>query len=562
SMDQLFGSTFDQQLMIQTPSLWSPETPSLYTAVTKLFAGGRLIDSCSTRFGIRSISFSAETGFQLNGITRKIKGVCLHHDLGPIGTAVNVSAIRRQLTILKDMGCDAIRTSHNMPAHELLDLCDEMGFMVMDEAFDEWKQPKCKNGYNRLFDAWAEKDLVNFVRRDRNHPSIILWSIGNEVPEQSLRNGSRVAHFLRDIIHREDPTRLVTSGMDRVDLAIANQFAATLDVPGLNYRLPKYQLAYDLLPQGFILGSETASTVSSRGIYKFPAQPGKEVKYADHHCSSYDLEACSWSNLPDEDWAWQDDKKWVVGEFVWTGFDYLGEPTPYDANWPSRSSYFGICDLAGLPKDRYYLYRSRWNPTAQTLHVLPHWNWKGREGQVTPVYVYTNYPEAELFVNGKSQGRLKKGTTGLERYRLMWQNVLYEPGTLKVIAYDAQGEVVASKEIKTAGKPARIVLNADRTELNADGKDLSFVTVRVVDKDGNDCPDATNQLFFKVKGAGTYRAACNGDQTSLEQFQLPAMKLFSGKLVVLVQSTEKAGSITLEVTGRNIQSGKLTLVSH
>lgn len=557
--NQVIGNEIEQIMTVNQPHLWSPETPFLYTAESKLLKGEEVIDTYTTRFGIRSISFTPANGFQLNGVTRKFKGVCLHHDLGPLGAAVNLSALRRQLTILKDMGCDAIRTSHNMPATELLDLCDEMGFMVMNEPFDEWKRSKCKNGYNLFFDEWAEKDLVNFIRRDRNHPCVVMWSIGNEVPEQSYKDGSRVAYFLREIVHREDPTRPVTSGMDRVDPAISNQFAATLDVPGLNYRLPKYQQAYNLLPQGFILGSETASTVSSRGSYKFPVKPGKDVRYPDHHCSSYDLEACNWSNLPDEDWMWQDDKDWVIGEFVWTGFDYLGEPTPYDEMWPSRSSYFGICDLAGLPKDRYYLYRSRWNTSEPTLHVLPHWNWAGREGQVTPVFVYTSYPEAELFINGKSQGRLKKGTSGLERYRLMWNDVTYQPGTLKVIAYDVQGVVAATKELKTAGVPARLVLRADRTELKADGKDIAFVTVSVVDKDGNECPDAANQLQFSVKGAGTYRAACNGDQTSLEQFHLPKMKLFSGKLVVLVQSAKKAGTITLEVTGKGLKTARLTL---
>jgi len=556
---QLISNEFEQLIAVKNPKRWSPETPTLYTAESKLKLGEKVIDTYTTRFGIRSISFTSGKGFQLNGITRKFKGVCLHHDLGPLGSAVNVAAIRRQLSILKDMGCDAIRTSHNMPSPELLDLCDEMGFMVMDEAFDELKKPKCKNGYNLSFDEWAEKDLVNFVRRDRNHPCIVLWSIGNELPEQGYQDGSKTACFLKDIIHREDPTRPVTSGMDNIDNAIKNQFAATLDVPGVNYHLNRYQNTYEQLPQGFLLGSETASTISSRGIYEFPVKEGKDLTYPDHQCSSYDLGACGWSNLPDEDWMWQDDKDWVIGEFVWTGFDYLGEPTPYDGMWPSRSSYFGICDLAGLPKDRYYLYRSRWNTTEPTLHVLPHWNWKGREGEVTPVFVYTSYPEAEIFINGKSQGRLKKSTSGLERYRLMWNNVKYEPGKLKVIAYDSIGRTVAEKEIRTSGKPVGITLKTDHSELKADGKDLAFVTVSVVDKDGNECPDATNQLNFKVKGAGDYRAACNGDATSLQQFHLPVMKLFSGKLIVLVQSKEKAGDIVLLVSGKDLKSSSLSL---
>lgn len=557
--ERIIGEEFEQNFSVNLPKLWSPETPALYTAESRLKLGDQVIDNHTTRFGIRSIRFGPDKGFQLNGITRKFKGVCLHHDLGPLGSAVNVAGLRRQLSILKDMGCDAIRTTHNMPAPELLDLCDEMGFMVMDEAFDEWKKPKCKNGYNLFYDEWAEKDLTNFIRRDRNHPSIILWSIGNEVPEQADPDGCRQVYFLREIIHREDPTRPVTSGMDNVDNAIKNQFAASVDVPGLNYRLHRYQNAYELLPQGFLLGSETASTISSRGIYKFPVKKAYDQQYPDRQCSSYDLEYCGWSNLPDDDWMWQDDKDWVIGEFVWTGFDYLGEPTPYDGIWPSRSSYFGICDLAGLPKDRFYLYRSRWNKTESTLHILPHWNWKGREGEVTPVFVYTSYPEAEIFVNGKSQGRLKKGTIGQERYRLMWNDVKYEPGTLQVVAYDSQGKAVEEKIVRTSGKPAGLILQADRLELQADGKDLAYVTVSLVDGDGNECPDATNQLQFKVKGAGIFRAACNGDATSLEQFHLPAMKLFSGKLVVLVQSKETGGEILLEVSGKGLKSGKLNL---
>lgn len=557
--NQRIGQAFEQVLELPKPRLWSPETPYLYTATTTLKVGNDVLDETTTRFGVRTISYTPATGFQLNGKTRKFKGVCLHHDLGPLGVAVNEAAIRRQLTILKDMGCDAVRTAHNMPASMLLDLCDEMGFMVMDEAFDEWKRPKCKNGYNTLFDEWAEKDLVNFVRRDRNHPSIIMWSIGNEVPEQSYKNGSRTAYFLREVIRREDPTRPVTAGMDRVDNAIQNQFAAALDVPGLNYRLPKYQLSYDLLPQGFILGSETASTISSRGVYKFPVKPGKDVRYPDAQCSAYDVEACNWSNLPDDDWMWQDDKDWVIGEFVWTGFDYLGEPTPYDDYWPSRSSYFGICDLAGLPKDRYYLYRSRWNTQENTLHILPHWNWKGREGAITPVFVYTNHPSAELFVNGQSQGRRTKGKEGMERYRLMWNDVVYQPGEVTVVAYNEKGQEVGKRSIKTAGPPTSLVLEADRSRLTADGKDMAFVTVSVVDKDGNPCADAAHQLAFEVSGAGTFRAACNGDATSVEQFHLPTMKLFSGKLVVLVQSTEKAGDMTLTVKGKGLKTAKLTL---
>jgi Beta-galactosidase/beta-glucuronidase len=552
--------TVEQSLIVTRPSLWSPETPSLYTAVTKVYDKEVLKDCYSTRFGIREIKYESMKGFSLNGKIRKFKGVCLHHDLGPLGTAINKAAIRRQLAILKDMGCDAIRTSHNPPAPELLDLCDEMGFLVMDESFDTWKSPKVENGYQTLFNDWAEKDMMTMIHRDRNHPSIVMWSIGNEIGEQSVAGGNKVLKFLQDICHREDPTRPVTAGMDRLDNALKNNFAALLDIPGFNYKPGRYEEAAKVLPQGMILGSETASTVSSRGVYKFPVVFGKDKQYPDNQCSSYDFEACNWSQVPDDEFVKQDDLNYVIGEFVWTGFDYLGEPTPYDEFWPSHSSYFGICDLAGLPKDRYYLYRSRWNTSANTLHVLPHWSWPGREGQVTPVFCYTNYPSAELFVNGKSMGKqVKSKENNQTRYRLMWKDVKYEPGTLKVVAYDEAGKAVATEEVHTAGKPHHIELVADRTQLTADGKDLAFVTVKVVDEKGNLCPDADNLLKFSVTGAGIYRAAANGDATSLEQFHLPQMHLFKGMLTAVVQSTGKSGKMVFKVEGKGLNAGEISI---
>ena len=556
----IFDNEFDFNIAVDNPQLWSPETPYLYTAVSKLYSGDELKDEVTKRFGIRSINYDQKTGFSLNGEVRKFKGVCLHHDLGPIGTAVNKSALRRQLKILKDMGCDAIRSSHNMPSIEQLELCDEMGFMFLAESFDEWAKPKVKNGYNRFFNEYAEKDVVNLVHATRNHPSIVMWSSGNEVPDQWGTEGVKRAKWLQDIFHREDPTRPVTVGMDQVKATIESGFGALLDVPGLNYRVHLYEEAYEKFPQGFLLGSETASTVSSRGIYKFPVEKASMKTYNDFQSSSYDLEYCSWSNLPDDDFVLQDDKPWVIGEFVWTGFDYLGEPTPYDEVWPSRSSYFGINDLAGLPKDRYYLYRSRWNTTDETLHLLPHWNWEGREGEITPVFVYTSYDSAELFLNGKSLGIQKKtNVTPQNRYRLMWMDVKYEPGTLKVVALDDDGNPVAEKEVKTAGKPHKILLDSDVKTIKANGEDLAYVTVSVVDKNGIPCPTATNQLNFKVKGNGEFKAACNGDATSLELFHLPTMKLFSGKLVVLVESTEEAGEIELKVTGKGLKAGEISL---
>ncbi|MFP9098390.1 DUF4982 domain-containing protein [Flavobacterium sp. RHBU_24] len=556
------GNSFEQNIVVPEPNLWSPETPYLYTAVTQLYAGGVLKDEETTKFGIREIKYEAGSGFSLNGKVTKFKGVCLHHDLGPLGAAVNKAALRRQMQILKDLGCNAIRSSHNMPSMEQLELADEMGFMFLAESFDEWAKPKVENGYNRFFAEYAEKDVVNLVRATRNHPCIVMWSAGNEVPDQYGAEGLKRAKFLQDIFHREDPTRPVTVGMDQVQNTMESGFGALLDIPGLNYRLPLYEEAHKAFPQGFILGSETASTISSRGIYKFPVVKAKDKKYDDNQTSSYDLEACNWSNVPDDDFVLQDDKDWVIGEFVWTGFDYLGEPTPYDERWPSRSSYFGIADLAGIPKDRFYLYRSRWNTKDETLHLLPHWNWEGREGQTTPVFVYTNYDSAELFINGKSQGIQKKSkVTPQNRYRLMWMDTKYEPGTVKVVAFDKDGKAVAEKEVKTAGTPHHLVLNPDRETLTANGEDLCFVTVSVVDKDGIPCPTATNRLNFKVTGAGTYRAACNGDATSLEIFHEPTMKLFSGKLVVLVQSADKAGVIQLEITGDGLEKGVLNLDS-
>jgi beta-galactosidase len=559
---ELFENEFEQNIAVNNPNLWSPESPYLYTAVSRLYAGNDLKDEITKRFGIRQIDYNQQTGFSLNGEITKFKGVCLHHDLGPIGAAVNKSTLRRQLRILKDMGCNAIRSSHNMPSLEQLELCDEMGFMFLAESFDEWAKPKVKNGYNLYFDTYAEKDVVNLVRATRNHPCIVMWSSGNEVPDQWGAEGVKRAKWLQDIFHREDPTRPVTVGMDQVKATMESGFGALLDVPGLNYRVHLYEEAYEKFPQGFILGSETASTVSSRGIYKFPVEKASMKIYDDFQSSSYDLEYCSWSNLPDDDFVLQDDKSWVIGEFVWTGFDYLGEPTPYDEAWPSRSSYFGINDLAGLPKDRYYLYRSRWNTKDETLHILPHWNWEGREGKITPVFVYTNYDSAELFLNGKSLGIQKKNnSTKQNRYRLMWMDVKYEPGTLKVVAFDKDGNPASEKEIKTAGKPHQIVLDPDVKTMKANGEDLCYVTVSVVDKNGILCPTATNQLTFNVKGEGAFRAACNGDATSLELFHLPTMKLFSGKLVVLIQSTEDAGNIELSISGKGLKKGNISLKS-
>lgn len=551
------------QLEVKNPKLWSPESPYLYKLTTLLHKGSNIADKQTINFGIRTVSVTKDGGFQLNGQTRKIKGVCLHHDLGPLGAAVNKAALIRQIKMMKRMGCDAIRTAHNMPSTMQMDICDSLGMMVMAESFDMWKYPKCKNGYARFFDEWAEKDITNLILCHRNHPSIIMWSIGNEIPEQGMRGGAETARRLQDLCHRLDPTRTVTQGMDRIDNALKTGFAQVMDVAGLNYRVHKYGMALEKLPQGFLLGSETASTVSSRGVYKFPVKAGHSMKYDDGQCSSYDVEYCSWSNLPDDDWRWQDDESRVIGEFVWTGYDYLGEPTPYDEYWPSRSSYFGICDLAGLPKDRYWLYRSKWNTTEHTTHLLPHWTWPGREGEVTPVYCYTDGVEGELFVNGKSQGRIHKNKESrLDRYRLRWNNVKYEPGEIRVVTYDADGNKIGEDSRRTAGQPAQLQLTTEcQTDgttpvLRADGEDMAFITVTMTDKDGIPCPTADSELTFSVEGEGVFQAACNGDATSLEVFTEPQMRLFSGQLVVIVRSTKKAGTATLTVVDKKLGLSK------
>ena len=571
---------------IPDAKLWTPETPYLYKVRVTLCDGkgdknlyddfGKVIDEKTFTVGLRTVSVSKEGGFQLNGVTRKLKGVCLHHDLGPLGAAINKAALIRQIKTMKEMGCDAIRTAHNMPSQWQMDICDSLGMMVMAESFDMWLYPKCKNGYSRFFKEWADKDITNLVVANRRHPSIVMWSIGNEIPEQASANGREIAAHLQDLCHQLDPTRPVTQGCDRPDNAVSTGFLQTMDVPGLNYRLHRYQDTYNKLWHGFLLGSETTSTVSSRGVYKFPVKPDDNARYsswakgydpsaiknADGQCSGYDVEYCSWSNLPDDDWRWQEDYPWVIGEFVWTGYDYLGEPTPYDEYWPARSSYFGICDLAGLPKDRYWLYRSHWRKDEHTIHLLPHWTWPGREGEVTPVYCYTDYDEAELFVNSKSQGRIRKlknseikelkDSHRLDRYRLRWNDVKYEPGEVKVVVYDEQGNVAGTKTVRTAGKPARLQLDAwtqhDQPLLSADGDDLAFITVSLTDEEGILIPDANDQLTFEVSGAGSFRSVCNGDATSLESFTQPTMRLFSGQLVVVVQAARQRGDLVLTVS--------------
>ena len=560
---------------VMNPQLWSPETPNLYTARSRVMRGETILDEKETVFGIRSVSYTPEHGFQLNGQTRKFKGVCLHHDLGPLGAAVHVDALRHQLSMLKNMGCDAIRTSHNMPAPELVQLCDEMGLMMMIEPFDVWNWGKTDNDYNKEFNDWWRADITNMVKHYRNNASVMLWSSGNEVWNQVLPDGIQIVTMLQDLFHQLDPTRPVTNGMDQAMYVIHNGFGAAVELPGFNYRTSRYEEAYENLPQKMILGSETASTVSSRGVYKIPAILKDFAMYADHQSSGYDVEYCPWSGLPEQDFQLQDDYDWTLGQFVWTGFDYLGEPSPYDTDaWPSHSSYFGIIDLASLPKDRYWLYRSQWNETEATLHVLPHWNWK--KGDKVPVFCYTSYPSAELFVNGKSYGKLRfataeetarlaKGETIegvsampkvgeftipewgsaprpelLPRYRLMWFDVPYKKGKIEVVAYDADGKAVAKETIKTAGKPHHLEITCANDSEHPE--ELLYYTIKVVDQHGNLCPFADNLITYKGDG---FVAAANGDAACLDSFVEPKMHAFAGQCTFIIRKGTK-GKFNLE----------------
>lgn len=576
------GQEMSQNFTIKNPELWNTKSPALYTARTTLSSGGKIVDSYETRFGIRKIEYIPGEGFFLNGEYTKFKGVCNHHDLGPLGAAVNRSALRHQLNLLKEIGVNAIRTSHNMPAPELVELCDEMGVMLMVEPFDDWGyHPKSPNGYGSIFNEWAEKDITNMVEQFRNSPSVVMWSIGNEVPSQRGEPGMRELVMLRDLVHRLDPTRPVTCGMDQAVSVLDNGFAAALDIPGFNYKPHFYESAYGRLPQKLILGAETASTVSSRGVYEFPMVVDDARIHDDHQSSSYDTEFCFWSNIPDLDFAADEDYPWCIGQFVWTGFDYLGEPSPYDTDaWPNHSSLFGIYDLASLPKDRAYLYRSVWREDVPTLHVLPHWNWKGREGQNTPVMVYTSYPKAELFVNGVSQGMRAKESgkdiiptdklsknhypdkstrESMNRYRLIWDDVVYQPGEIKVVAYDDNDKPVAEKIVRTAGKPHHLVLTPNCTELEANGDDLVYVTVQIADKEGNIIPTDSRMVRFKVDGAGEFEATANGDVTCLLPFQSPEMKLFSGAATAIARSAKEPGELRFTASAPGVKSATITI---
>jgi beta-galactosidase len=577
------GQTEDQTT-IEHPLLWSIEKPARYVVVTSVEQDGKTVDAYQTPFGVRTIEFTATNGFLLNGLRVPLNGVCDHADLGALGTAINVSALRRQIEILKEMGCNAIRTSHNPPAPELLDLCDSMGMVVMDESFDCWKRGKTRNDYHLLFADWHEKDWRAELRRDRDHPSIILWSIGNEISEQGSPAGHLIAAELTRIAHEEDPTRPTTAACNN-QRAGYNGFEKTVDVFGYNYKPGEYGKFRRANPEQPVFGSETASCISSRGEYFFPVTTNKSGGKADFQMSSYDLYAPPWATPADWEFKGQDENPFVAGEFVWTGFDYLGEPTPYNSDLsnllnftdpaeqarmkkeldelgriptPSRSSYFGIIDLAGFKKDRFYLYQSRWRPTLPMAHILPHWNWPERLGQVTPVHVYTSGDEAELFLNGKSLGRKTKGQF---EYRLHWDDVVYQPGELKVVAYK-DGRQWASEVVKTTGPAAKLLLRAGQNEIQADGQELAFVTLTVADKSGRQEPRAKNHIRFEIDGPGEIVATDNGDATSFESFQAPERNAFNGVALVIVRAKAgQPGTIWVTAESDGLKTGKIKITS-
>jgi len=576
------SGTVSGDLVVPQPKRWSLAKPQRYMLVTTVLQSAQVQDQYETPFGIRTIEFTVTNGFLLNGQRVPIQGVCDHADLGALGSAINTSGLERQLDILKTMGCNAIRTSHNPPAPELLELCDRLGLVVMDEAFDCWQTGKNRNDYHRLYADWHENDLRALVRRDRNHPCVILWSDGNEVPDQDRKDGPALGNANRDIVHSEDPTRPVTAAVSSYKAAFTD-FVNCFDVFGWNYKPNNYGQFREKNPDKPAFGSETASCISSRGEYFFPVTNNKAGGKADFQMSSYDLYAPPWATTPDTEFTGQDKNPFMAGEFVWTGFDYLGEPTPYNGDMsnllnffdpaekaraqqeletlgkipvPSRSSYFGIVDLAGFKKDRYYIYQAHWRPDFPMAHILPHWNWPDRVGQVTPVHVYTSGDEAELFLNGKSLGRKVKHQY---EYRLRWDDVVYEPGELKVVAYK-NGHKWATDTVKTTGPAAELTLAADHDKIAANGSDLSYITVTVADNDGLLVPRSKNHIKFTLTGPGDIIATDNGDATSFESFQAPEHDAFNGLALVIVRSrADQPGRMTLTAEADGLKPATISL---
>jgi beta-galactosidase len=562
-------------VVIDHPQLWSPSPkgPHLYVAVVHLYADGKQVDEYETRFGIRSLQFDPEKGLSVNGLPVRVQGVNQHHDLGALGAAFNVRAAQRQLQLLKEMGCNAIRLAHNPPAPELLDLTDSMGFLVIDEIFDCWEKGKTPLDFHLIFPDWHEADIRSFVRRDRNHPSVIAWSFGNEVGEQyTADTGAAIARELHDIIREEDSTRPATASMNYAKPDMP--FPAQTDILSLNYQgegirdapayahlkgirtSPLYPAFHKQFPGKMIVSSETASALSTRGTYLFPVTDGISAPVSDStggdpenkFVSSYELYTAAFGSSPDKVFAAQDHNSYVTGEFVWSGWDYIGEPTPY---YSARSSYSGVIDLAGFKKDRFYLYQSRWRPDLPMAHILPHWTWPNRVGKITPVHVFTSGDEAELFLNGRSLGRKKKGPF---EYRLRWDSVVYEPGELRVVSYK-DGKKWATDAVRTAGEASRLRMQADRSHIRSDGKDLAFVTVRVVDSRGVLVPVANNDISFEISGPGEIVATDNGDPADLRSFAAMERKAFSGMALVIVRAKNT------QVSGGASMPGGITVVA-
>jgi beta-galactosidase len=550
---------FDQLIPVNKPALWSVDHPYLYKIVTQVTVDGKVVDDYTTPLGIRYFNFDADKGFSLNGKHLKILGVCDHHDLGSLGSALNYRALERQLQMLKAMGCNAIRTSHNPPAPELLELTDKMGFIVMDEAFDCWEWKKAKYDYHLYFKEWHKRDLEDQIKRDRNHPSVIIWSIGNEIPQQSDTSASRIAPELAAIVHSLDKTRPITTANDRPDTNNKIIKSGAIDLIGYNYHEYDYAKFHDRYPGKKFIATETTSDLQTRGHYDMPSDSiriwpdyskGNFVGNPDNSVSAYDNVRPAWGSTHEATWKVIKKYDMLSGFFIWTGWDYLGEPTPY--SWPSRSSYFGIIDLAGFPKDVYYMYQSEWT-SKPVLHIFPHWNWT--PGQTIDIWAYyNNADEVELYVNGKSAGIKKK--TG-DDLHVMWR-LKFEPGTIKAVSRK-NGKVVLTREIHTAGKPAKIELSADRSVINANGKDLSFVTVKILDKDGNVVPDASNLVNFKINGNAFIASVDNGDPVSHDPFKANYRKAFNGLALAIVQAQETPGNITFTATADGLQPATITI---
>lgn len=556
---------------VENPKLWGPvpqQVPNLYVAVTRLVANDEEIDSYETIFGIRTVEYKGD-GLFINGERIYIQGVCQHHDLGSLGAAFNIHAAERQLQMLQDMGSNSVRTSHNVPDQGLLHLADKMGILMLDEIFDTWNYKKTPNDFQSLFADWSEPDLRSFIRRDRNHPSVWAWSYGNEVQEQNEEGGEQVAKRLQDIVHEEDGTRLGSLGMNNA--AADTPFIPVVDLIGLNYQgegkgygPPTFQEFHDGFPDKMIFSTESSSAVSSRGTYLFPVThnnsaivdaEGTGASPDTQRVSSYELYAVPWGASPDKVFASQDAYPYVAGEYVWTGWDYIGEPTPYDS---SRSSYFGIIDLAGFKKDRFYLYQARWNPDVRMAHILPHWNWPDRVGEITPVHVFSSADEAELFVNGESQGKRERGEL---EYRFRWDDVTYEAGEVRVVTYK-DGEEWAENTIRTTGEATGLNLTTyqQRTSVSADGTDLIFISAMVVDDKGDVVPDAEHSVRFSVDGPGEIIATDNGDQTDFIPFPETERKAFSGKVLAIVRAEKGAsGEFTVKAEADGLEQGEVTL---